>query len=365
MNKKALIIPALIGLSFTSFGLALANKSNNHISKADSDFTVYKNADLGLLDYGEVLSYNGDGVKAYVEGGELSTKSELQLQYRNTSNEASNYWVGVGGYAVYVSQSATIRFLKLTPTGDANGYSRSAQISNLIMKADNGTTLTSQMPSGLIFGDYVDATIRFDFSGTNVVVEFFVEYKGVTYYPYDSSTKITSYTYTSASSINDYTFRTGTGDGVGGKMITFKPQEPIPNEFTNNGQFIYTGANNKFILGSKCSEEGVPSGNVGSVLRVAGLTSNDGTYNLSFDFTPGEIKINKLESIVIRLYAESTPTGAYPEFRLSVNGNWAFNGTGDFQGAGGYSLKTVCNQWFDLTISPTYFINGAFGKYTE
>ena len=108
-----------------------------------------------------------------------------------------------------------------------------------------------------------------------------------------------------------------------------------------------------------------PSGNVGSVLRVAGLTSNDGTYNLSFDFTPGEIKINKLESIVIRLYAESTPTGAYPEFRLSVNGNWAFNGTGDFQGAGGYSLKTVCNQWFDLTISPTYFINGAFGKYTE
>ena len=358
MNKKLIIIPSLIGLSFASFGFALLSKNAMQVSKADSDFVVYENGDLGLVDYGDVLTYDADGVKAYINAGELSAKSELHLQYKNSSTANQNYWIGVGGYAAYVSTSSTMRFLRLETTSEPTGYSRIAAISNLVLKADNGTALTSVMPNNKIFNDFVNATLRVDTTGANPVIEYFVEYQGVTYYPYSSDTKISSYTFTTASGITDHTFRIGTGDGTGGKMVTFKPESPIPNEFTNNGQFAYSGSYNTLIVGSKCSAEGVPSGNVGSVLRVAGLTADDGTYNMSFDFTPGAIKLNKIESIVFRIYAEATVNGTYPEFRLSVNGGWGFNGTGDFAGAGGYSLKTVCNQWYDLELSPTYFING-------
>ena len=77
MNKKLIIIPSLIGLSFASFSFALLSKNSMQVSKADSDFVVYENGDLGLVDYGDVLTYDADGVKAYLNAGELSAKSEL------------------------------------------------------------------------------------------------------------------------------------------------------------------------------------------------------------------------------------------------------------------------------------------------
>ena len=58
---------------------------------------VYENADLGLVDYGDVLTYDADGVTAYIEGNELSEKTELHLQYKNSTTNSQNYWVGVGG----------------------------------------------------------------------------------------------------------------------------------------------------------------------------------------------------------------------------------------------------------------------------
>ena len=359
MNKKLIIISSLIGLSFASFSFALLHNKIAQVRKADADFTVYENTDLGLVDYGDVLTYDADGVTAYIEGNELSEKTELHLQYKNSTTNSQNYWVGVGGYAVYISTSSTMRFLRLTNAGGATGYGRDAQLSGLILKADDGTTLTSVMPNNRIFADYINATIRFDFTGANVVLEYYVEYNGVRYYAYNSTTKMDTYTYSVVSEVTDHKFRMGTGDGVSGKMVTFKPQAPIPNEFTNNGQFSYSGSYNTLITDSKCDAEGVPADHVGSVLRVAGLTKDDDTYLVSFDFTPGAIKLNKIESIVMRIYAEATPSGNYPEFRLSVGGNWAYNGTGDFQGAGGLSLKTVCNQWYDVVISSEYFINGA------
>ena len=51
MNKKLIIIPSLIGLSFASFSFALLSKNSMQVSKADSDFVVYENGDLGLVDY--------------------------------------------------------------------------------------------------------------------------------------------------------------------------------------------------------------------------------------------------------------------------------------------------------------------------
>lgn len=361
MNKRFIMIPSLIGLSFASFGFSLSSRNAPQIAKADVDYTVYENADLGLLDYGDILSYDADGTKAYIDAAELSVKSELHLQYKNSDIAKNcNYWIGVGGYAVYVSTSSTVRFLKLEPSGDAFGYTRNAQISGLVMKSEAGVTLTTLMPNNRIFADYIDATIRVDTTGAKAVIEFFVEYNGVTYYPYNSNTKVSSFTFNTSSSITDHKFRIGSGDGVYGKMVTFKAQSPIPNEFTNNGQFSYSAADSTLIPTSKCSSEGVPSGNVGSVLKV-GPHSGLSAYNLSFDFTPGAIKINKIESIVVRLYAAATVSGTYPEFRMQIPGTatWAINGKGDFAGAGGISLKTVCNQWYNVTITSEYFINSA------
>lgn len=353
MNKKMFAAISFLGLAVSSIGAVFAGKTITNQVNADDGFVTYKNADLGLLDYGDVLTYKGDGTNAYVIGAELSEKSELQLSYKNGDTTANhNYWVSVGGYAVYVSTSSTIRFLYL-----GSDYSRHAEVSGMILKDDEGTTLTSLMPNNRIYDDYVDVNIKFDLSITTCTVEFFVEYDGKTFYPYSSSTKITSHTFTNASSFSDRKFRIGSADGANANIITFKSQEPIPNEFTNNGQFEYSGSYSTLIPTSKCDSEGVPAGHVGSVLRASGATSDDISYSLSFNFTAGNIKISKLESVVFRFYAEATVTSTYPEFRLqNKSSNWAFNGTGDFAGAGGYSLKTVCNQWHDIVISPAQFV---------
>ena len=354
MNKKIITITSLLGISVAAFGFA-SIKKNAEIVKADGDYTVFKNADLGLEDYGDILTYNADGTTANIIGGDLAAKSELKLTYHNSNNNGntSNYWVSVGGYAMYISASSTIRFSWI-----GSDFSRHAEISNLILKDDNGGALTAVMPNNHIFDDFVDVTLKYDLTVSTCVLEFYVEYNGVTYYPYNSSTKLTSYTFANPSGFSDYKFRIGSADGNSGKMITFKPQEPFPNEFTNNGQFSYSGTHQTLIPASKCAAQGVPSGNVGSVLRIAGISADDATYDMTFDFTPGNIKIAKIESIVFRIYVEATATGTYPEFRIkNKSGGWAYNGTGDFAGAGGLSLKSVLNQWYDMVISPDYFIN--------
>ncbi len=358
----------ILGIIAAGFLIALAaplgNKQIQQV-KADDDYVVYKNADLGLEDYGDVYTYNSDGSVDYYFGNDLSPKSELQLRYRNSGvGEDSNYWIGVGDYAVYVSASATIRYLYLNDDnlepGNANRFRRTPQISNLVMKAEDGTVLTSLMPNGKIFDDYIDATIRFDLTGTYGKVEFSVQYNGKTFYPYNGTSKVDSCTYTAKGNITDNKFRMATANGIGnnGKIVTFKSQdEIIPNEFTNNGEFEYSasnGATGTLIASSKCAAQGVPTGNVGSVLKIVG--HNDDV--ISFNFEPGQFKITEMASIVLRVYAQATVSGTYPEIRLkNKSGSWAFNGTGDFAGAGGYSLKTVANQWYDVVISSQYFIN--------
>lgn len=352
----------LLNIAAASLMVALfvpATKSIYQV-KADSDYVVYKNVDLGLEDYGDVFTYDGDGSVDYYFGNDLSTKAELQLSYRNSrTTGTSNYWIGVGDYAVYVSASATIRYLYLTDNnlapGNANRFGRTAAKANLIMKAEDGTVLTNLMPNSRIFDDFIDATIRFDLTGEYGKVEFSVNYNGKTFYPYEGNTKLASYTYTAKGNITDTKLRIATADGINAKIITFKNQgDPIPNEFTNNGQFTYTTSNGGLIAGSKCATQGVPTGNVGSVLKISGSTSD----LVKFDFSSGNFKIADMDSIVFRIYSAATVSGTYPEFRIqNKSGNWAFNGTGDFQGAGGYSLKTVSNQWYELTMSSSHFIN--------
>ena len=355
----------LLSIAAASLMVALSVPAAKSIyqAKADTDYVVYKNADLGLEDYGDVYTYDSDGSVDYYFGNDLSTKAELQLSYRNSrTTGASNYWIGVGDYAVYVSASATIRYLYLTDNnlapGNANRFGRNAAKANLVMKAEDGTVLTNLMPNNRIFDDFIDATIRFDLTGEYGKVEFSVNYNGKTFYPYEGNTKLASYTYTAKGNITDSKLRIATADGINANIITFKNQgDPIPNEFTNNGQFTYTtsnGATGTLITSSKCAAQGVPTGNVGSVLKIVG--HNDDV--ISFNFEPGQFKITEMASIVLRVYAQATVSGTYPEIRLkNKSGSWAFNGTGDFAGAGGYSLKTVANQWYDVVISSQYFIN--------
>lgn len=354
----------ILGLATLGLLASIAVPVNKNFARveADGDYVVYKNADLGLEDYGDTYVFNGDGTYDYYIGDELSVKSELHLRYRNSRvGENSNYWISVGGYAVYVSASSTIRFLYLTDNnsapGTANRFSRNAPLSGLIMKAEDGTLLTDLMPNNKIFDDFIDATYKFDLSGTYGMVEFSIEYNDKTFYPYNGNTKIASYSFSVAPvNISDYKFRMATADGLSGKIITFDKQEGeyIPNSFVNNGEFTYSGGT--LISASKCSAQGVPTGNVGSVLKVTGTQNN----NVVFDFSSGNFKLSDIHSVVFRIYANATVSGDYPEFRLKMkNGNWAFNGTGDFAGAGGYSLKTVAGQWYDVVVSPNYFINSA------
>ena len=133
----------LLNIAAASLMVALfvpATKSIYQV-KADSDYVVYKNVDLGLEDYGDVFTYDGDGSVDYYFGNDLSTKAELQLSYRNSrTTGTSNYWIGVGDYAVYVSASATIRYLYLTDNDFLyilNGLYLYIQFHNLFMIRKN------------------------------------------------------------------------------------------------------------------------------------------------------------------------------------------------------------------------------------
>lgn len=356
--KKIVLGLATLGL-LASLAVPFGNKAIEKVV-ADNDYVVYKNADLGLDGYGDTYSYDGDGSYDYYIGNELSAKSELHLRYHNSKvGSNSNYWIGVGGYAFYVSTSSTVRYLWLTDNnsaaGTANRFTRNAPISGLVMKAEDGTVLTEEMPNNKIFDDFIDATIKFDLSGTYGVVSFSAVYGGKTYYPYKDSTKVDTFEFSQKGNITDHKFRMATADGLTGKIVVFDRQdgEIIPNSFTNNGEFTYSGAT--IIPASKCAAQNVPTGYVGSVIKATGSA----TDHIYFDFTGGNFKISEMHSIVFRVYADATVSSAYPEFRIykKDNSTWAFNGSGDFHGAGGYSLSTVTGQWYDVVVSPDYFIN--------
>ena len=114
----------------------------------------------------------------------------------------ANYWIGVGGFAIYSSSDTTIRFITLTKNA-SGAYGRNAKLSNLVMKtADGSEAMTDVYADGKLFNDYTDFVIKFDLSDlTAAKVEFTATYGGKTYYPFNGSTKVDSYTY-NASPIN-------------------------------------------------------------------------------------------------------------------------------------------------------------------
>ena len=195
-----------IGLGALALGgtsaLVIANsrESNSQpaVASAADGYTTYYAGDLGFAtrdsnDTRIVLGDADHGEQA-VGNVSLAAKSEQIFNFKRTR---SNYWMGVGGYAVYVSSDTTIRFLYLGYSSSTY-YSRNAEISNLVLKtADGATALTDVTGDNILFANYTTAVIRFDLSNPSAVkAHFHVIYNGVEYYTFNGSTMIDEVTYT-------------------------------------------------------------------------------------------------------------------------------------------------------------------------
>ncbi len=199
LSKNFIALGTLALVLSGASGLLIANKTahnNEQVAKADSEYTIYRCDDLGFAtrDPGDTRIVKGDcdgGMQT--KGNVLAEKSEIKVAFKQTT---ANWWFGVGGYAVYMSNGTSVRFLNLT-YNSSGAYSRNAVKSGLLMKtADGSTDLLSVISGGGYFSDYVNATLRTDLSNASAPkLEFYVEYNGVTYYPFEGSTKIGEYTY--------------------------------------------------------------------------------------------------------------------------------------------------------------------------
>ncbi len=163
---------------------------------AEDGYTVYYDGDLGFAtrDPNDTRIIMGDADHGeQTVGASLAAKSEQIFTFKKTR---SNYWMGVGGYAVYVSSDTTIRFIYLGYSTSGN-YARTPEVSNLVMKtADGATELTSVTGDSKLFTDYTKAFIRFDLSNPSAVkAHFHVEFNGVEYYTFNGSTLIDTVTY--------------------------------------------------------------------------------------------------------------------------------------------------------------------------
>ena len=198
LSKKLLVL-ALSSTLAISLGVAIgtANKQAQETKLAAADgYTVYENEDLGFAtrDSGDTRVVKGDADGGQqTKGNVLATKSELHLNFKRTM---TNYWIGVGGFAIYSSEDTTVRFITLTKSANSR-YGRTAQLSNLVMKtADGSEAMTDVYTDGKLFNDYTDFVIKFDLSDLSAAkVEFTATYGGKTYYPFNGNTRIDSYTY--------------------------------------------------------------------------------------------------------------------------------------------------------------------------
>ena len=203
LSSKILISTLSIGLG-VSLGVGLLQKKNNHVAlqtKADIPaavgYTTYFTDDLGFAtrdpNDNRIVEGDADG-GMQTKGNVLDTKAELRLHLKRT---ISHYWIGVGGYAVYISNDSEVRFLHLTYNADGQ-YGRGIELGGLTMKtADGKTALTSKYDGGTLFKEYTNLILRFDLSDlTAVKASFIVDYQGVSYYPFSGSTMIDELTYT-------------------------------------------------------------------------------------------------------------------------------------------------------------------------
>lgn len=207
LSKKILFLAmsfvtlgAVIAAAAVSLSKAPQGKQAAKVQEvaAEDGYTVYYAGDLGFATRDpndtRIVLGDADHGEQTVGTTSLAAKSEQRFSFKKTR---SNYWMGVGGYAVYVSENTTIRFLYLGYSTSGN-YSRNAEINNLVLKtADGSTALTSVTGDNILFSNYTTAVIRFDLSNPSAVkAHFHVVFNGVEYYTFNGSTLIDTVTYT-------------------------------------------------------------------------------------------------------------------------------------------------------------------------
>lgn len=234
--KKLLALSVATLALGTAGAIAVAqrNSANSvapvHATTSDG-YTTYYNTDLGFnsRNAGVNLVVIGDADGGMqTKGNVLDVKSELNLRFKSYNYDL---WIGVGGYAVYVSGGSVLRFLYLTHK-DSSAYNRNVELGNLQLKtADGSTSLLSVISGGKYFSDYLNVVYRWDLSNlTAVKASFHAIYNGVTYYPFDGSTRIDEITYTHQAidfaASDTYRAMMGANAGDSGiDLIKFKTEE--------------------------------------------------------------------------------------------------------------------------------------------
>lgn len=213
--------------------VASAHKTNEQpvVAEAETGYTTYYNTDLGFNTRNSsvnlVVIGDADG-GMQTKGNVLDPKCELNLTYKNYNYDC---WIGVGGYAVYISGGSQLRFLYLTHN-DNSAYNRNVEKGGLVMKTyDGSTALLDVISGGKFFSDYLNVVYRWDLTNLSAVkASFHAVYNGVTYYPFDGATRIDSITYTHQaidfSSEDSYRAMMGANaSGSGIDLIKFKTEE--------------------------------------------------------------------------------------------------------------------------------------------
>ena len=257
LSKHFIALGALALVLGGASGLVLANKASSkteQIAKADSEYTIYRCDDLGFAtrDPNDTRIVKGDsdgGVQT--KGNVLSEKSELRFTFKKTLD---NYWIGVGGYAVYVSSSTTVRFLYLGYNSNGQ-YSRNYDIGGVKMMTADGSTDLATVDGGKLFTNYTNAVLRVDLSNPSAAkIEFYVELNGVTYYPFSGSTKLDVVTYTHQasgfSSEDQYRAMAGASASDSGiSILKFQSHEKSLDNIISIGttSFHYSAIDNFFF----------------------------------------------------------------------------------------------------------------------
>lgn len=285
----------------------------------EDGYTVYYSNELGFntRDDGDDRIIWGDtdhGEQSV--GNTLNPKCELRFSHKKVRN---NYWFGVGGYAVYSSSGSSIRFLRLTKSTTAN-YGRNAVKSDMVMKTEDGSTnLASVISGGEYFSDYVDTTVRFDLTDLSAPkIEFFVEYNGVKYYPFDGSNKVGVYTYTSFQSgfTGDEVYKAMAGiNGSGAaSLLKFKTNDVHLDDIiqTPTTSFSYNYIDNFFFTFNLTEKiytnkgyfndhlsDGTYANRDGQNINIGdGIIINGQTFNYWRNYTPSNISYPRNDGVM-------------------------------------------------------------------
>ena len=288
-------------------------------ASADSGYTVYFSNELGFNTRDESddrIVWGDTDHGEQTVGNVLNPKCELQFSHKKVRN---NYWFGVGGYAVYSSSGSSVRFLTLTKSTTAN-YGRNAVKSNMLMKTEDGSTdLASVISGGEYFSDYVKTTVRFDLTNLSApTIEFFVEYNGVKYYPFDGANKVGVYTYASFQSgftgDEQYKAMAGINGSGAASLLKFQTNDVHLDDViqTPTTSFSYSYIDNFFFTFNLTEKiytnkgyfndhlsDGTYQNRLGSNINIGdGIIINGQTFNYWRSYTPANASYPRNDGVM-------------------------------------------------------------------